>query len=56
MDTPPDERIYTDTELLAELRQIALDLAGYADEVNSWYYSIRCLLGNMSLQAFPATP
>jgi hypothetical protein len=56
MNTPPNEGIYTDTELLEQLRQIALDLAGYPDETDSWYYSIGCLLGNMSLQVFPATP
>ncbi len=56
MGTPPNERIYTDSELLEELCQIAQDVMGYPDEENSWYYSIGCVLGNMSLQAFPATP
>jgi hypothetical protein len=55
MGTPVNERIYTDTELLEELRQIALDVTGYPDEQNSWYYSIGCVLGNLSVQVFPAT-
>jgi hypothetical protein len=56
MDTSPNERIYTDGELLEELRQIAQDVMGYPDEENSWYYSIGCVLGNLSVQVFPATP
>jgi hypothetical protein len=55
MGTPPNERIYTDSELLEELCQIAQDLMGYPDEENSWYYSIGCVLGNLSVQVFPAT-
>ncbi len=56
MDTPSNERIYTDSELLEELRQIAQDVMGYPNEENSWYYSVVCLVGNMSAQVFPATP
>ena len=29
---------------------------GYPDEENSWYYSIGCVLGNLSVQVFPAMP
>ena len=55
MDTPPNERIYTDTKLLEELRQIALDLADYPDGTNSWYYAIGCLVGGLSIPLFPET-
>ena len=55
MGTPPNERIYTESELLEELRQIALDVMDYPDEENSWYYSIGCVLGNLSVQVFPPT-
>jgi hypothetical protein len=55
MDAPSNKRIYTDSELLEELRQIAQDVMGYPDEENSWYNSIGCVLGNMSTQVFPAT-
>ncbi len=55
MDTPSHQRIYTDSELLKELCQTAQDAMGYPDEENSWYYSIGCVLGNMSSQVFPAT-
>ncbi len=55
MDTISPQLIYTDSELLEELRQIALDLKGYPDEENSWYYSIGCVLGNLSVQVFPPT-
>ena len=56
MDPTPDSRIYTDMKLIEELCQIALDLAGYPHEEDSWYYSIGCVLGNLSMQVFPATP
>ncbi len=56
MDIPSSEPIYTDTELMEELLQIALDVMGYPDEENSWYYSIGCVLGNLSIQVFPVTP
>jgi hypothetical protein len=56
MDTPPNERIHSESELLEEPRQIAQDVMGYPDEENSWYYSIGCVLGNLSVQVFPATP
>ena len=55
MGTPPNEPIYKDSELLEELCQIAQDVMGYPDEENSWYYSIGCVLGNLSVQVFPAT-
>ena len=56
MGTPPNERIYTDTELLEELCQIAQDVMGNPDEEISRYYSIGCVLGNISVQVFPAMP
>ncbi len=55
MDTHSHQRIYTDSELLEELCQIAQDAMSYPDEENSWYYSIGCVLGNMSVQVFLAT-
>lgn len=54
MDPTPVSRIYTDSKLIEELCQIALDLAGYPHEENSWYYSTGCVLGNLSAQVFPA--
>ncbi len=55
MDTLSHQRIYTDSQLCEELREIAHDLRDYPNEENSWYYSIGCVLGNMSVQVFPAT-
>jgi hypothetical protein len=55
MNISIDERIYTDNELLEELSEIAQDMMDYPDEENSWYYSIGCMLGNMSGRIFPAT-
>ena len=56
MDPTPESRVYADVKLIEELCQIALDLAGYSHEEDSWYYSIGCVLGNLSVQVFPATP
>ena len=56
MDPTPEIRVYTDVKLIGELCQIALDLAGYPHEEDSWYYSIGCVLGNLSVQVFPAVP
>jgi len=55
MNYASDQRISTEGELLEEVRQIALDVMGSPDEPDSWYYSIGCMLGNMSLQVFTAT-
>jgi hypothetical protein len=55
MNCASDQGISTERELLEEVRQIALDAMGYPDELDAWFYSIGCLLGNMSLQVFPAT-
>ena len=55
MNCASDQRISTEGELLEEVRQIALDAMAYPDEPDAWFYSIGCLLGNMSLQVFPAT-
>jgi transaldolase len=54
MDTPANQRIWTDSELLEDLCQIVQDVMGYANEENSWYYCIGCVDGNMSAQVFPA--
>lgn len=32
------------------------DVMGYPEEEISRYYSIGCVLGNLSVQVFPATP
>ena len=53
--SPPEARFDTDTALLAELCAIAQDLRDYPDDGTSWYYSIGCILGNLSAALFPAT-
>lgn len=55
MSCASDQCISTERELLEEVRQIARDSMAYPDEPDSWFYSIGCLLGNMSLRVFPAT-
>ncbi len=55
MNCACDQRLYTERELLEGVRQTALDVMGYPDEPDAWFYSIGCVLGNMSLQLFPAS-
>lgn len=53
---PPDTHISTDVELIEELRQTALDLLQFPDEQGGcWFYTVGCILGNLSVQLFPAT-
>jgi len=47
--------IQTDSALIKELSDIALDLMSCPDEPDSWYYAIRCLLGGLSIPLFPDT-
>ncbi len=51
----PESGIDTDTKLLQELCTIARDLQDYPDDGTCWYYSIGCILGNLSVLLFPAT-
>ncbi len=50
-----ETRIQTDSALIEELFDMALDLMSYPDEHDSWYYAIGCLLGDLSIPLFPAT-
>lgn len=47
--------IQTDSELIRTVYESARDHLSYADEPDSWYYSIGCLLGSLSIPLFPAT-
>jgi hypothetical protein len=47
--------IRTESALIKELYETALDLLSYPDEPDSWYYAIGCLLGGLSIPLFPHT-
>jgi hypothetical protein len=47
--------IRTESALLKELSEIALDLMSHSDEPDSWYYAIGCLVGGLSIPLFPET-
>ena len=51
----PDAHFDTEMVLLAELCAIAQDLRDYPDDGTNWYYSVGCILGNLSALLFPAT-
>jgi len=50
-----DSRILTDSELIKVLYESAQGHLCYPDEPDSWFYSIGCLLGSLSVTLFPAT-
>lgn len=55
IDAQPDERTYTDASLLERLQELARDSVTFRDGDETWYYSIGCILGELSGQLFPAT-
>jgi len=50
-----ETHVQTDSALIKELSDIALDLMSYPDDPDSWYYAIGCLLGGLSIPLFPDT-
>lgn len=55
IDAQPNERTYTDASLLERLQELARDAVTFRDGDETWYYSIGCILGELSGQLFPAT-
>jgi hypothetical protein len=51
----PEPYSDTDKTILEELRAIAQDLRDHPDDGTSWYYSVGCIVGNLSVTLFPAT-
>ena len=47
--------VRTESALLKELYEIALDLTSYPDDPDGWYYAIGCLVGGLSIPLFPET-
>ena len=47
--------VRTESALLQELCEIAQDVMGYPDDLDSWYYAIGCLVGGLSIPLFPHT-
>jgi hypothetical protein len=54
-EADPDERTITDEQLIARLREWAQDAASWHDPEGVWFFSVGCLLGEVSGHLFPLT-
>jgi len=54
-EATPDERTLTDDELLKRLREYVADSVMWGDPEGVWYYTVACLLGELSGHLFPLT-
>jgi hypothetical protein len=55
LDAEPDERLFTNEKLIERLQETERDSVEFSSEEGTWYYTLGCLLGEMSGQLFPAT-
>lgn len=55
IDAQPDERMYTDMQLIERLQELERESVEFHEEENTWYYALGCILGELSGQLFPAT-
>jgi hypothetical protein len=51
----PDERRYTDAQLIERLQEIERESVFFHEEEDTWYYALGCILREMSGSLFPAT-
>lgn len=54
IDAQPDERTYTDIQLIERLQELERESVEFHEEENTWYYALGCILGELSGQLFPA--
>lgn len=51
----PDDRTYTDASLIERLQELECESLHFHEEIDTWYYALGCILGELSGQLFPAT-
>ncbi len=56
VDAEPPERRMTEHSLIARLRESVSGMASWHDDDGTWFFSVGCLLGELSGQLFPMTP
>lgn len=54
-DATPDERTISDEQLIERLREWTQDAPGWHDPEGVWFFSVGCLLGEVSGHFFPLT-
>lgn len=52
---PDEERTFTDACLIERLQELEHQSLNFHDEEGTWYYSLGCILGELSGQVFPMT-
>jgi hypothetical protein len=55
VDAEPHERRMTERSLIERLRESISDMASWHDADGTWFFSVGCLLGELSGQLFPIT-
>ncbi len=55
IDAQLEERICTDALLLERLQEFDYASVKFQEEEDTWYYTVGCILGELSGQLFPAT-
>ncbi len=53
VDAESHERRYTESRLIERLRESVLEMVRWQDSDPTWFFSIGCLLGELSGQLFP---
>lgn len=53
VDAEPYERRYTESRLMERLRESVLEMVHWQDCDSTWFFSIGCLLGELSGQLLP---
>lgn len=56
VDAEPHEKRYTEHSLIERLRESVTGMASWHDGDGTWFFAVRCLLGELSGQLFPMTP
>ena len=54
-EADPDEHTMTDEQLIARLRELMADATTWHDPEGVWFFSVGCLLGELSGHLFPLT-
>ena len=52
---PDEERTFTEACLIERLQELERQSISFHDEEGTWYYSLGCILGELSGQLFPMT-
>ena len=56
VEAEPDEQWYTEGRLIERLRESVTEMAAWRDGESTWFFSVGCVLGELSGQCFPMTP